>query len=49
MKAIKMRFALLDRRKELMISISTGSTANGISGSTIHTTLRVNNKADKNY
>ncbi len=49
MKVIEMGFILLSRRKELVISAPTGSAANGIGGSTVHTTLGINNRAGKNY
>ncbi len=48
-KAIEMGFILLSRRKELVISASTGSTANSIGRSTVHSTLDINNQAKKNY
>ncbi len=48
-KAIEMSFILLSRRKELEISERTGSAANGIGGSTVHTVLDVNNQVGKNY
>ncbi len=48
-KAIEMGFTLLGRRKELVISAPTGSAANVIGRSTVHTALGVNNRAGKNY
>ncbi len=42
-KAIEMDFTLLSKKKELVISVSIGSAANSISGSTMHIVLRVNN------
>lgn len=41
-KAIEMSFALLGRRNELVISVSTGSAANRISRSIVHTSIEVN-------
>lgn len=49
MKAIKIGFILLSRRKELVISAPTSSTANSIDGSTGHIVLGVNNQVEKNY
>ncbi len=43
MKVIEMGFILLNKRKKLVISAPTNSIANGISGSTVHTALDVNN------
>ncbi len=48
MKVIEMGFILLSRRKELVISAPTGSAANGIVGSIVHTALGVDNRAGKN-
>ncbi len=48
-KTIEMGFILLSRRKELVISAPTGSTANDIGRSTMHTALGVNNRVAKNY
>lgn len=48
-KAIEKGFTLLSRRNELIISAPTGSAANSIGGSTIHTALGVNNRVRKNY
>lgn len=48
-KVIKIGFTLLGKRKELVISALTRFIANGISRSTIHTALRVNNQMEKNY
>lgn len=47
-KAIEMRFTLLKRRKKLIIFAATGFTANDVSRSTVHTTLKVSNRARKN-
>ena len=44
-----MDFILFNRRKKLVISISTCSITNGISGSIVHIVLRVNNLVEKNY
>lgn len=44
-----MKFTLLGRRKELVISIPTSSEANSIGGNIVHTTLKVSNRANKNY
>lgn len=46
---IQMGFSLLGRKKELVISAPTGSTANRIGGSTVDTALGINNRAGKNY
>lgn len=48
-KPIEMRFILLGKRKKLLISAPTDSTANKISGNTVHTALEVSNRARKNY
>ncbi len=48
-KDIKMGFILLRRRKELVISVPTGSVVNGISGNIVHTVLDVNHWVGKNY
>ncbi len=48
-KAIEMGYILLSRRKDLVISAPTGSAANSIDGSTVHTVLGVNNRVGKNY
>lgn len=42
-----MRFILLDRKKELVISAPTSSAANSISGNIVYTALGVNNRAKK--
>lgn len=47
-KAIKMKFILLGRSKKLAIFAPTILTANGVGGSTVHTTLGVNNRVKKN-
>lgn len=46
---IQMNYSFLYRRRKLVMSISTGSVTNDINGNIIHTFLRVNNKAKKNY
>lgn len=48
-KALEMGFALLGRRKELVIFAPTGSVADGIGGSTVHAALGVNTCHGKNY
>ncbi len=48
-KVIEMGFILLSRRKELVISMLTGSVANSIGKNTVHTILGINNRAEKNY
>lgn len=48
-KAIKMSFTLLGKRKELVISTFTRFAANSIGGSIVHIVLGVNNWAKKIY
>lgn len=48
-KAIEMRFTILSKKKELVISAPTSLVANGVNRSTVYAALRVNNKAKKNY
>lgn len=48
-KAIKIDFTLLGKRKKLVISALISSLANGIDGSIVYTALRVNNWVKKNY
>lgn len=47
-KAIKMGFAPFSKKNELVIFVLISFTAN-ISRSTIYNTLRINNRAEKNY
>lgn len=42
-KAIKIGFILLSKKKKLVVSTLTSSTANSIDGSIVYITLRVNN------
>lgn len=44
-----MEFTLLNKKKELVISTLISSTTNGITRSIVYITLRVNNRAKKNY
>lgn len=48
-KAIKIRFTLLSKKKELVISTLTDSIIYRIGISIIHIILRVSNKIKKNY
>lgn len=48
-KTIKMRFTLLNRKKELVISTPTSSATNGIARNIVHITLGVNNSLKRNY
>lgn len=49
MNVIKIDFSLFGRKIELVISMTTSIAANSIGESTIHTTLKVNSKVNKNY
>lgn len=49
LKAIKMSFTLLSKRKKLVISAPIAFAANSIRRNIVYTTLRVNNRARKNY
>lgn len=48
-KTIKMRFTLLNRKKELVISTPTSSATNSIARNIVHITLGVNNSLKRNY
>lgn len=49
MKAIEMSFTLFSNRKKLVISVPTVFAANSIRKNIVHTALKVNNRAKKNY
>lgn len=47
--ALKMRFILLDRQKELVISILTECTIKSIRGNSLHTAFELNIHCKRNY
>lgn len=47
--AIQIDYFLYSKRREFVISASTNSAANSIGKSIVYTTLKVNNRAGKNY
>lgn len=44
-----MRFTFLDKQKKLVMSALIGCAIDGIKRITIHTTLRINIKAEKDF
>ena len=48
-QALELGFIFLGRQAELVIFVPMGCAADGIGGNTIHTTLKINTRAEKSF